>query len=218
MQEWILETMNQFGYLGIALLIALENVFPPIPSEVVLTFGGFLTTTTELTPVGMVLASTVGSLIGAVILYGLGRCMSAKRLERLMNTKLCRALGFKMDDIHSSAGWFGRHGKAAVFFGRFVPIVRSLISIPAGMARMQLPLFLLLTTLGSVVWNTALVLLGVVAGASWEKIVDYFGIYSALTVAVLGVAFVVLAFLFLRKRLKKRQEEITQEKNLEVDE
>lgn len=205
MQEWILEIMNQFGYLGVFLLIAIENIFPPIPSEVILTFGGFMTTYSDMQIWAVIIAATFGSVVGALVLYGVGRYLSPQRLEQWLDSWIGKVLHFKKGDISSACQWFEKHGNGAVFFCRCVPIVRSLISIPAGMASMPLGLFLILTTLGSLIWNTVLVWLGAAAGASWELIVEYIGTYSTITLVVLVLIAAVVAFVFLKKRFIKKK-------------
>ena len=157
MQGWIIQIVNQFGYFGIALLIAVENIFPPIPSEVILTFSGFLTTVTDLKIWGVVLSATVGSVLGAVILYCVGRLISPQRLECLLDGKPGKILHLKKEDIHRAGSWFAKRGSLTVFFCRFIPVVRSLISIPAGMAKMKIGMFLLLTALGTFLCNIVLV-------------------------------------------------------------
>lgn len=205
MQDLIIQIMNQFGYLGITLLIAIENLFPPIPSEIILTFGGFMTTTdANLTVPGVILYATVGSVVGAVILYYLGRILSAERIGKILDGKIGKILGFKKDDVYKAYDWFSKKGKLSVLLCRCVPIVRSLISIPAGMAKMSFGIFLLLTTIGSLVWNTVLVNLGVVAGESWEKIVEGMDMYQSITIVVLGVVGLVLVFLYIRFRKKNK--------------
>lgn len=203
MQDWIVNFMNQFGYLGITLLIALENIFPPIPSEVILTFGGFMTTYTDLKVLGVILASTVGSLLGACVLYGVGNILSAERLGKILDGKIGQILHFNKEDVFKACDWFNSKGKSTVFICRCIPIVRSLISIPAGMAKMKFGLFFLLTSLGSLIWNTVLVYLGVAASSSWEKIVAGTDVYTKVTVIVLGLAVVIAAFLFIKKRIGK---------------
>lgn len=188
MQELVVGIMNRFGYAGIGFLITVENIFPPIPSEVILTFGGFLTTYTELEVIGVVFASTVGAVLGAVLLYGVGLLLTPQKLEALFASRICKRLGFSREDMDATVEWFDAHGRQAVFFGRCVPIIRSLISIPAGMAQMSLPLFLLYTVAGSVVWNTALVSLGALAGTSWGIISEYISAYSSLVSLILAVA------------------------------
>ena len=205
MQDWIIHTMESlgnYGYLGIFLLITLENVFPPIPSEIILTFGGFLTTQTSLTAWGVIVAATIGSVAGAVILYGVGRLLSAERLAKILDGKLGKILHFKSEDVYKSCNWFNKRGKKSVLICRCIPIVRSLISIPAGMAKMELGIFLLLTALGSAVWNTVLVILGIIAGESYLKIVDAVGIYQTITIGVFAVIGLLIIIWYIRKRMK----------------
>nr|WP_330384443.1 DedA family protein [Christensenella timonensis] len=204
--EWIISLMDQFGYVGIALLIAVENIFPPIPSEVILTFGGFMTTYTNMNMWGVVIAATIGSLAGALVLYGIGRILNAERLERWLNGRLGRILRLKPEDVEKAQAWFEKRGAKAVFLCRFVPIVRSLISIPAGMTKMNMGKFVLFTAAGTFVWNLVLVNLGVFAGASWEVIADAIGVYAniVLVVIVAALAAGVGIFLWRRKRKKVR--------------
>ena len=203
MREWIITIMNSWGYGGVVFLIALENLFPPIPSEVILPFGGFMTTCSDLRLWGVVLTATVGSLIGAVLLYSIGRMLGADRVLRLLDGKVGRVLHFHRADVERSMEWFEKRGSGAVFFCRCVPIVRSLISIPAGMAKMPCVPFLLLTAAGSFVWNTILVYLGALAGNSWEKIAACFGTYSDIAAMVLlSLITIVTLFILHRKRKK----------------
>lgn len=200
MQEWIIQIMNQFGYIGILLLIALENIFPPIPSEVILTFGGFMTTYTNLNIWGVIASATVGSVLGAIVLYEVGNLFTPERLEHLLEGRWGRLLHLNKEDIAKSFQWFDHHGKITVLFCRCVPIVRSLISIPAGMVKMRMGLFLLLTTVGSLVWNIVLVYLGVAAGASWGIIIKYMDTYSIITLLVLAGIALILGIIFIKKR------------------
>lgn len=202
MQSWIIAAMGRYGYLGIAFLVALENLFPPIPSEVILTFGGFMTTYTSMNVWGVVLSATVGSLIGAIVLYAVGRLLSPERLRLWLGGRIGKMLHFKAEDIVKADRWFQSKGKNAVFFCRFIPIVRSLISIPAGMARMNMGLFLLLTTIGSAIWNLVLVWLGVLTGAAWERVVGYMDIYSKIALVAMLVGICAAAYAFYRKRIK----------------
>ncbi len=204
LQSWIVQIINQFGYIGIALLIAIENIFPPIPSEVILTFGGFLTTYTSMNVWMVVLFSTIGSVLGALVLYGFGRVLNAERLERWLDGRLGQILHLKAQDIFKAQSWFDKKGKLTVFFCRFIPIVRSLISIPAGMAKMNIGIFLFLTTLGTSIWNLVLVQLGAFAGDSWERITVYMDVYSKIALVVLGVIFLICAAIFYKKRITKK--------------
>lgn len=199
MQEWIIQIMNQFGYIGIALLIAIENIFPPIPSEVILTFGGFMTTYTSMNIWLVALFATIGSVIGAIVLYGIGRLLTPQRLAWIID-KWGRILRIKKQDIKKAEKWFNRRGSLTVFFCRFIPIVRSLISIPAGMAHMNIGKFLLYTTLGTSIWNIILVYLGAYAGANWENILKYMNTYSNIAVAVLAAVGIVFVIWFIKKR------------------
>lgn len=204
MQAFIIAFINSWGYLGVGLLIAIENIFPPIPSEIILTFSGFLTTYTTMNIVGVIIASTIGSVIGAVVLYYVGYFLNQERLEALVNSKIGRILHFKNDDIMKAKNWFDKKGPFTVFFCRFIPIVRSLISIPAGMTKMKLPLFLILTTIGSLIWNSVLSILGRVAGNSWTTIASVINSYSKVTLIVLIVIFIIGAFIFYKKKKNKQ--------------
>ncbi len=168
MKSLILSVMEQYGYPGLFFLIFLENVFPPIPSEVILPFGGFLTIHTALSVPGVVCFATLGSLAGAVVLYGAGYLLNRERLTRLVDGKVGKLLRLKGEDIAKADDWFRSKGHITVFFCRCVPVVRSLISVPAGMSRMEFPLFLLYTVAGTLIWNILLVSLGAFMGESWE--------------------------------------------------
>ncbi|MDD3241631.1 MAG: DedA family protein [Bacilli bacterium] len=205
MEHFIIEIMNQWGYLGILFLIAFENIFPPIPSEVILTFGGFLTVSTKMTIPLVILFSTIGSIIGALVLYYIGYVLNPERLEKIVNGRIGKILFLKNSDIKKAEDWFQKRGPFTVFFCRFIPIVRSLISIPAGMTKMKLPLFLILTTIGSVIWNTVLVILGSVTGNNWTKIAEYISTYSKYTLIVLVIVFIVGAFIFYKTKFKKKE-------------
>ncbi|MEX2431650.1 MAG: DedA family protein [Dehalococcoidia bacterium] len=202
MQSWITEVMEQFGYLGIFFMVTLENVFPPIPSEIILPFGGFMTTYTGLTIPWVIASATAGSVAGAAALYGIGNLFDVETLEKIVG-RWGRFLRVKVEDIHKAAAWFDRYGPWAVFFCRMIPLVRSLISIPAGMSNMHFGLFLLLTAAGTLIWNTVLVSAGAILGQSWEDILQFLKVYSVVTYAVLGVA--AAAFIVLWASQKKRR-------------
>lgn len=201
MENWILDFMEQFGYLGVFLLILVENIFPPIPSEVILTFGGFMTTRTTLTVVGVIIFATLGSLFGALILYWIGRLLDVKRLEKIVE-RWGHILRLKKEDIHKANDWFDRYGIWTVFFCRMVPVLRSLISIPAGMNRMNMGIFLFFTTIGTLIWNTLLVGLGAYLGESWEIIVYYMDIYSNIVYVLLLILVVIACIYYIRYRRK----------------
>ncbi|GGH30878.1 DedA family protein [Paenibacillus segetis] len=205
MEQWITDVMNQFGYIGIFLLIAIENLFPPIPSEVILTFGGFMTTYSNLSIIGVIIASTIGSVVGAIILYWIGLLLDVKRLEMII-VKYGRILRLTNKDIHKADAWFNKYGSWAVFVCRFVPLIRSLISIPAGSIRMNFATFLSLTTLGSLIWNTVLIYIGAAVGSSWGDIVGYMDVYSNIIYIALILIFALCVFLFMKKRFLKKKE------------
>ena len=179
--------MGQFGYFGVFLLIMIENVFPPIPSEVILTFGGFMTTYSEMTRTGVIIAATAGSVVGAMILYSIGLLIDVSRLEKIVD-RWGHLLRLTRKDIHQADAWFDKYGPWTVLFCRLVPLIRSLISIPAGMSNMNFPLFLLLTTVGSLIWNAALVSVGAAVGDNWESIVHYMDIYSNIAYVLIGMS------------------------------
>lgn len=199
MESWITSIMEGYGYFGVFLLIMLENLFPPIPSEVILTFGGFMTTKTDLTITGVVITSTLGSVAGAIILYALGSILNIKRLEKIVD-RWGYILRLKREDIYKADAWFEKHGVWTVFFCRFIPLIRSLISLPAGMARMNLLLFLIFTTLGTLIWNVILVNIGAAVGESWETIVYYMDIYSNIAYVVMGIVFIIFVVRYIKKR------------------
>lgn len=203
MQEWIISVMNQFGYAGIAMLIAIENIFPPIPSELILTFGGFMTTYSKMNVWLVTLFATIGSVFGAIVLYGIGRLLTPERLEWIID-KWGHILGLKKQDIGRAESWFNRKGGTTVFFCRFIPIVRSLISIPAGMSRMHVIKFLLYTTIGTAIWNAVLVNLGAIAGVGWERIANYMNIYSYIGCAVLAAISIICLVWFMKRRKAKK--------------
>ena len=190
MQEFIISLMGQFGYFGVFFLIALENVFPPIPSEVILLFGGFMTTYTSLNIALMVVAATLGSLLGAIVLYYIGKILNKERLKKIVSGKVGKVLRLKEKDIDMADQWFDTKGNKTVFFCRFIPIVRSLISIPAGMSEMPMAKFLLYTTVGSAIWNTVLIVIGNRVGENWESILGVFDQYSHIVLILLILIFV----------------------------
>lgn len=201
MDSIVIEAINKCGYLGIVFLITIENIFPPIPSEVILTFGGFATTITDITVIGAIIASTIGSVLGAILLYWVGMFLSEEKIYSFTEGKCGRILGLKKTNINKAFRWFDSRGKYAVF-GRFIPIIRSLVSIPAGMAKMSMLPFLALTTVGSLIWNTALILLGRLAGESWGKVAGCIDGYSNIILIGFGVLFVFGTVSYYSKRKK----------------
>ena len=204
MQQVIINIMENFGYIGIFLLIMIENIFPPIPSEVILLFGGFMTSVSNLTIIGVIVSSTMGSLIGAIVLYYVGKIFNQERLAKIVDGKIGKLLHLDANDIDRANNWFTAKGIKTVFFCRFVPVLRSLISIPAGMNEMNMPRFLIYTTIGSVIWNTILTILGYFAGSNWESILKVFDTYSSIVTVILVFALIgCVMYWFLKKEKEK---------------
>lgn len=204
MENWVTEFMEQFGYIGIFLMMALENLFPPIPSEIVLPFGGFLTTNSNLTVIGVILSATVGSVIGAIVLYGIGLMVDVKRLEKIID-RWGHIIRIKKEDIYKADAWFDRYGYWTVLFCRMIPLIRSLISIPAGMSNMKFWLFLFFTTVGTLIWNTVLVLVGAALGDSWTDILHIMDVYSTVAYIILATGLVLLFLLYIRRLVKRNR-------------
>lgn len=202
MDSWLINILNEFGYIGITFLIAIENIFPPIPSEIILTFSGFMTTKTTMTPVFVIIFATVGSISGAYVLYYLGRIFSEERIYALLDSKIGKLLGFKKESVHKTIVWFQNNGKYGTLFGRCVPVIRSLISIPAGMAQMPLLQFTTYTLLGSLLWNILLVSLGCIMGENWHQVVIIFNTYSNVMIILLILS--ILAF-FIYHHIKHKK-------------
>ena len=200
MEQFIISLMEQFGYLGVFFLIMIENVFPPIPSEVILLFGGFMTTYTSLNLLLMILVATLGSLAGAIILYYIGKILNKERLKKIVSGKIGKILCLKAKDIDLADRWFDTKGNKTVFFCRFIPIVRSLISIPAGMSEMPLQKFFLYTFFGSAIWNTILIIIGNRVGDNWESILGIFNQYSHIVLILLIILFIIFVIWFYKKK------------------
>lgn len=172
MLKWIMQTISTFGYAGIVFLMFVENVFPPIPSELIIPLAGFLVTKGELAFVGVVIAGTIGSVLGALPFYYLGRTIEEKRLREWIG-KYGRWLTISVDDLDGAKKWFDNYGGWTVFFCRLVPGVRSLISLPAGINQMSVATFLLSTTLGMALWTTILTAAGYLLSSNFEKVEEY---------------------------------------------
>ncbi len=197
MYETIISVISDFGYIGILLLIAIENIFPPIPSEVILTFSGFVARDANLNIILIIIFATLGSLIGAIILYLLGFILNNAFFQKLIDTKLGKMLHLKKEDINKSIDLFKEKGYKSVFYSRLVPIVRSLISIPAGMSKMNFNTFLLLTTIGSLIWNTILILIGAIVGKNYLVVATFISKYYKLV-------FIIILMIYLLKKLMKK--------------
>lgn len=203
MENFIIEVMNNYGYIGICLLIMLENLFPPIPSEVILTFGGFMTINSDMTLLGVIISSTIGSLFGACILYYIGKILNKDRLIRIVKSKYGKLLRIKPKNIEKADRWFDEKGNITVFFCRFIPVVRSLISIPAGMSDMPIIKFIVYTIFGSTVWNTLLTYIGVFAGEQKDIILDFIDKISFVIIGILLIGSAVLIIRVYKKKSKK---------------
>jgi membrane protein DedA with SNARE-associated domain len=187
--NWATDVLAALGYLGVALLVALENVFPPIPSEVVLGLAGYTASRGDAWLVGMIIAATIGSVVGAWALYGLSAAIGPVRLRAVI-IRYGTWIGFGEHDLDRAEAWFDRRSRTAVLVCRCVPLVRSLISIPAGFRRMQFGAFTLFTLIGSLVWNTIMIVAGYLLADQWEKVLHYTEPFQTI-VLVLVVALVV---------------------------
>ena len=199
--DWAVTMMETIGAPGAGLAIALENLFPPLPSEVILPLAGFTASRGDFTLFEALFWTTAGSVVGAYLLYLLGVLLGRDRMRTLVS----RVPLVDLEDVDSVEAWFDRHGYKAVFFGRMVPIFRSLVSIPAGIERMPVWKFLGLTLAGSLIWNTIFVLSGYYLGENWHLVEQYAGIFQKLVIAavVLVVAFFIVSKV--RKVRRKRE-------------
>ena len=205
MQQFILHIIEQFGYFGVFFLILIENLFPPIPSEVILLISGFFSSYTSLSVFYMILASTLGSFLGAIILYYIGKIFNKERLKKIVNGRLGKILFLKENDIDKADEWFDNKGNKSVFFCRFVPIVRSLISIPAGMSEMPMGKFIIYTICGSMIWNTVLICLGYRLGSNWGYVLTILDKYQMVVIVILVIIFGYVIIKFYRKKRKSKK-------------
>ncbi|HEX2247529.1 MAG TPA: DedA family protein [Arthrobacter sp.] len=181
--QWAVNMMETIGAPGAGLAIALENLFPPLPSEVILPLAGFTASRGNFSLIEALLWTTLGSVLGAWLLYGLGAWLGRRRMYAIAD-KLPLV---DVEDVEKVEAWFDRHGYKAVFFGRMIPIFRSLISIPAGIERMPVWKFLLLTTAGSLIWNTIFVLAGFYLGENWHFVEQYADIFQKIVIAAVVI-------------------------------
>jgi membrane protein DedA with SNARE-associated domain len=180
------QVIQTTGYLGIAFLMFIENLFPPIPSEVVMPFAGFQVKQGEMSFTGVLLAGTLGALLGALAIYFFGYKLGEKRLRQWIG-KYGKYVLLSEEEFDSSLTTFNDHGKKMVLFGRLIPTIRSLISIPAGVGKMNVPIFLLFTVMGTTVWNLLLAGGGVLLGRNWERVLSWVDTYSVVIYAILGL-------------------------------
>lgn len=197
--EWVVAVVESLGYAGVAFLVTVENVFPPIPSELVLALAGFVASRGEASLVGMIAASTVGSVLGAWLLYG-GAYLFGPGPIRALVDRWGRWVRITQADLDTAERWFARWSTVAVLLCRWVPLVRSLISIPAGFARMRFLPFTFYTTLGSLIWNAIFVTVGYLLGERWEDVLRYADwLELAAIVAMAALALYVVVRLALRR-------------------
>jgi membrane protein DedA with SNARE-associated domain len=185
--DWVTEVIDELGYLGVALLVALENLFPPIPSEIVLPFAGFVARDGGATLVGMIVAATIGSLVGALTLYGIAAWIGPDRLHRFL-VRYGKWFRITQADVSRAERWFDRRAVAAVLVGRCVPLIRSLVSVPAGFRRMPMVPFVVYTTLGSLIWNTALIGAGYLLRDNWHDVEPVLDAVQYLVIAAILLA------------------------------
>lgn len=202
LSDWVTDVIDALGYAGVALLIALENLFPPIPSEIVLPFAGFVASDGDANLVGMIVAATIGSLVGAWILYGIAACIGRDRLERFL-LRYGKWLRLTTDDVAKADRWFQNRAVVAVLVGRCIPLIRSLVSIPAGFQRMPLSTFTLYTAIGSAIWNTALITAGYALRENWEDVEPILDVVQYVVVAAIVAA--IVWFVWSRRRSSPAQ-------------
>lgn len=200
MTDWLIALMETLGAPGAGLAIALENLFPPLPSEVILPLSGFTASRGEMDLLDVLVWTTAGSVFGALALYWVGALLGRRRTLAIA-AKLPLV---KVSDIEKTEAWFLKHGKKTVFFGRMIPIFRSLISIPAGVERMPLLTFTLLTTAGSLIWNTIFVLAGYYLGENWSLVEAYVGVGTNVVIGVVVLAVLVFIGVRVAERRKGR--------------
>ena len=195
--DWITRLMEALGSPGAGIAVALENVFPPVPSEVILPLAGFTAGQGKISLIAAILWTTAGSVVGALVLYGLGAWLGVDRLRKAAD----KIPFVTASDVDKADEWFDKHGNKAVFFGRMVPVVRSLISIPAGVSGMPILKFTIYTAAGSLVWNTALILAGYALGENYELVDRYLGWVSIVVLA--GLAIAIIWFVVSRSKARR---------------
>ena len=190
MADWVIDVIGRFGYTGIALLMLAENLFPPLPSELIMPFAGFLAARGDLHPVGVVAAGALGSLVGALPWYWAGRKVGVDRLKDLAQ-RHGRWIAVTPDEIDRGRRLFEEKGARVLVFGRLVPALRTVVALPAGMARMGLAPFVLWTVIGSVIWTSLLTLAGYLLESQYERIQDWLNPVSTAIFAIIVVWYVV---------------------------
>lgn len=187
MADWVSNIVSSLGYFGIGLLMFLENLFPPIPSEVIMPLAGFAVAQNKLEFIPAIAAGLIGTVLGALPWYYAGAVSGERRLRRLID-KRGHWLGIATDDLERSQGWFRRYGNRTVFFGRFIPAIRTLISLPAGLNNMAMIPFLIYSSLGTLIWVSLLTAAGYVLGDNYQLVAEYLKPISLVVVASLMIA------------------------------
>ena len=202
---WVASVIDPLGAPGVGLMVALENLIPPIPSEVVLPLAGYLAGEGRMNVVFVLVMATLGSVGGALLLYWLGAVIGEDRLRRWLD----HVPFVDREDLDKADRWFERHGKWAVLFGRMVPVVRSLVSVPAGAERMPVGQFIAFTALGSGIWNSMFVGLGFALGSQWQQIATYSRWFDYVIGAFLAFAIVSWFVKGVRRRRARQSESAT---------
>lgn len=202
MTEWITTTIQSLGYVGIGLLMFLENLFPPIPSELIMPLAGFTASQGKMALAPAIAAGVVGTMLGAFPWYYLGRVLGEARIRAWID-RYGKYIGISSEEIDKSKRWFYRHGAKAVLIGRLIPGIRTLISLPAGFSEMPMPQFLIFSTLGTLAWTSLLTFAGYLLGENYEQVDEYLGPVSKIVVLGLLLAFV--GWVFWHRREKQRQ-------------
>lgn len=195
MTDWIISIMEQLGYFGIALLMFLDNVFPPIPSEVIMPSAGFAASKGQLLLSGVIIAGSIGSLLAAALLYWVGRKIPNQSIFNWVD-RYGKYLFIKSEDVKKALDWFEKYGHRVVFFGRMVPAVRSLISIPAGMSHMPFWKFMLYSGVGTIIWTTFLACVGYYFGNNIELMQQ---IFSRVGYVIITIVLILVAYFFYKK-------------------
>ena len=207
LSNWAADVVQTLGYVGVALLVAIENVFPPIPSEVVLGLAGYTASRGDASVVGMIIAATIGSVVGALALYGFAAAVGPLRLRAIV-IRYGVWIGFGESELDRAEQWFDRRSRYAVLVCRCIPLIRSLISIPAGFRRMPLGTFTILTLIGSLIWNSLLVTAGSLLGEQWDRVLDFTEPFQDLVMVL--IAGLVIAVV-VRKVVMVRRERAAEE-------
>lgn len=199
---WVQGIIEALGYVGLGLVMFIENVFPPIPSEAVLPMAGWLAVEQRggFTLLGITIVGAIGSVAGAMVFYGLGHWFGELRVRQLLR-RYGKWFFLSESDFDTALAWFNRYGEFVIFFGRMVPIVRSLISVPAGIAVMNMGRFTIYTALGTALWSFVLAFAGYILGQNWPLVLEWVGRYEKIVLAVTVVA--LIAF-FTNRFLQRR--------------